>query len=78
MVQAKEPFENLTGFRPFEYRTPKMSGIQMNPVFGWLLYSQLKLSGHDLGLTCLAPAKSTWVQYTSLGDWLFSPGGGWG
>ena len=38
MVQANEPIENQTGFQPFEYRTTKLSGIQMNPVFRWLLY----------------------------------------
>ena len=32
MVQADEPFENRTGFGPFEYRTPKLSSIQVSGI----------------------------------------------
>ena len=57
-------------FRPSEYRTTIVSGIQMNPVFGcpvfgWLLYIACVNSLRAK----IAGSLFSWVSYFSGSDW---------
>ena len=44
--------------QPFEYRTPIVSGIQMNPVFRWLLHLNKSLINSNWSRKCQTPLRS--------------------